>query len=75
MEDLVSAPWLRRLITVTLLVGLVLLGFRVMEPFIIPVVWAAILAFVTWPAYERVLRACRGPSSLRSSSPRPCLWP
>jgi predicted PurR-regulated permease PerM len=60
MEDLVSAPWLRRLITATLLAGLVLLGFRVMEPFIVPVVWAAILAFVTWPTYLRLLRACRG---------------
>ena len=59
MEDFVSAPWLRRLLTVTLLAGLVLLGFRVMAPFIVPVVWAAILAFVTWPAYERVRRACR----------------
>ncbi len=60
MEDFVSAPWLRRLITATLLAGLVLLGFRVMEPFIVPVVWAAILAFVTWPAYQRVLNALRG---------------
>ena len=60
MEDFVSAPWLRRLITATLLAGLVLLGVRVMEPFIVPVLWAAILAFVTWPAYLRVLRACRG---------------
>ena len=66
MEDLVSAPWLRRLITVTLLAGLVVLGFRVMEPFIIPVVWAAILAFVTWPVYERVLRACRGRAIIAS---------
>ena len=66
MEDFVSAPWQRRLITVTVLAGLVLLGFRVMEPFIIPVVWAAILAFVTWPAYERVLRACRGRSAVAS---------
>jgi predicted PurR-regulated permease PerM len=60
MEDFVSAPWLRRLITAALLAGLVLLGFRVMEPFIVPVVWAAILAFVTWPGYLRVLRACGG---------------
>jgi len=60
MEDFVSAPWLRRLITVSLLAGLVLLGFRVMEPFIVPVLWAAILSFVTWPAYLRVLRACGG---------------
>ena len=66
MEDLVSSPWLRRLITVTMLAVLVLLGFRVMEPFIIPVVWAAILAFVSWPAYERLLRACHGRSVLAS---------
>ena len=60
MEDFVSAPWLRRLITAALLAGLVLLGFRVLEPFIVPLVWAAILAFVSWPAYVRLLRACRG---------------
>ena len=66
MEDFVSAPWLRRLITATLLTGLVLLGFRVMEPFIVPVVWAAILAFVTWSAYLRVLRACGGRRVLAS---------
>jgi predicted PurR-regulated permease PerM len=66
MEDFVSAPWLRRLITATLLAGLVLLGFRVMEPFIVPVVWAAILAFVTWPAYLRVLKACRGRRAIAS---------
>ena len=66
MEDLVSAAWLRRLITVVLLTGLVLLGFRVMEPFIVPVVWAAILAFVSWPVYERLLRLLRGRSVVAS---------
>jgi len=60
MQDLVSAAWIRRLITVVLLAGLVLLGFRVMDPFIVPLVWAAILAFVSWPAYVRVLRWVRG---------------
>jgi predicted PurR-regulated permease PerM len=64
MEDFVSAPWLRRLITAVLLAGIVLLGFRVMEPFIVPVVWACILAFVTWPVYQWLLRACRGRSVL-----------
>jgi len=47
MEDLVSAPWLRRLIIAALLAACVLLGFRVMDPFIVPLVWAAILAFVS----------------------------
>ena len=60
MEDFVSAPWLRRLITAVLLGGIVLLGFRVLEPFIVPLVWAAILAFISWPAYQWLLRACRG---------------
>jgi predicted PurR-regulated permease PerM len=64
MEDFVSAPWLRRLITVVLLAGLVLLGFRVMDPFIVPLVWAGILAFVTWPAYEWLDRKCRGRRTL-----------
>ena len=59
IEDFVSAPWLRRLITVVVLAGLVLLGFRVMEPFIVPLVWAGILAFVSWPAYEGMLRLVR----------------
>ena len=60
IEDFVSAGWLRRLITVVVLGGLVLLGFRVLEPFIVPLVWAAILAFVSWPAYLWLLRALRG---------------
>jgi predicted PurR-regulated permease PerM len=66
MQDFLSAAWLRPLIIVVLLAGLVLLGFRVMEPFIVPVVWATILAFVTWPAYERLRVLCRGRSIVAS---------
>jgi predicted PurR-regulated permease PerM len=64
MEDFVSAPWLRRLITAVLLAGLVLLGFRVIDPFIVPILWAAILAYVSWPAYEWVLRKLGGRATL-----------
>jgi predicted PurR-regulated permease PerM len=64
MEDFVSAPWLRRLLTVALLGGLVLLGVRVIEPFIVPIVWAAILAYVSWPAYAWMLRRTGGRPSL-----------
>lgn len=60
MEDFVSAPWLRRLIIVVLLAGIVLLGFRVLEPFIVPLVWAGILAYISWPGYTWLLRACGG---------------
>jgi len=64
MEDLVSAPWLRRLITAVLLAGILLLGYRVLEPFIVPLVWAGILAFVSWPAYQRLRRLCGGRATL-----------
>jgi predicted PurR-regulated permease PerM len=60
MEDLESAPWLRRLIIVVVLAGLVLLGFNIMDPFIVPLLWAGILAFVSWPAYEWLLRVFHG---------------
>ena len=64
MEDFVSAPWLRRLITAVLLAGLVLLGFRIIEPFIVPLVWAGILGYVSWPAYEWLVRKLQGRSTL-----------
>src|SRR5438477_1082978 len=64
MEDLVSAPWLRRLIIAGLLAACVLLGFRVMDPFIVPLVWAAILAFVSWPAYRWLRDKCRGHTTI-----------
>ncbi len=63
-EDFLSAPWLRRLITVALLAGLVLLGFLVLDPFIVPIVWAAILAFVTWPGYVWLIGKCRGRATI-----------
>src|ERR1700722_18262296 len=64
MEDFVSAPWLRRLITVVLLAVLVILGWQVLDPFIVPIVWAAILGYVSWPAYQRLLRPFRGRAAI-----------
>ena len=66
LGDIVSAPWLRRLITVVLLAGLVLLGIRVLDPFVVPIVWAGILAFVTWPAYAWLRARWHGRSTLAS---------
>ncbi|HKD53632.1 MAG TPA: AI-2E family transporter [Steroidobacteraceae bacterium] len=58
-DNLVTAPWVRRLITVALLALFVLLGIRVLDPFIVPLLWAAILAYVTWPWYVRLDRRLR----------------
>ena len=60
MEDFVSAPWLRRLITAVLLAILVMLGFQVLDPFIVPIVWAAILGYVSWPGYQWLVKVFRG---------------
>jgi predicted PurR-regulated permease PerM len=64
IEDFVSAPWLRRLITAVMLAALVILGFQVLDPFIVPMVWAAILAYVSWPAYQWFVRILRGRTTL-----------
>ncbi|WP_295392950.1 AI-2E family transporter [uncultured Thiodictyon sp.] len=36
------------------LTALLLLSWRVLAPFVIPVAWAAILVYVTWPIYRRL---------------------
>jgi len=43
-----------RLILLTLLIGLLSLSYQILSFFISPVLWAAILAYVTWPMYRRL---------------------
>jgi predicted PurR-regulated permease PerM len=64
MENFASQPWLRRLLVATLLAGLIILSFQVLQPFIVPLIWAGIIAYVTWPVYQRVLRLFRGRKTL-----------
>jgi predicted PurR-regulated permease PerM len=42
------------------LVGLLFLSYRVLHLFLVPVAWAIILTYVTWPAYRR-MRHLLGP--------------
>ena len=44
----------RRILLGVFLAGLLLLGWQVLNPFIIPVAWAGILVYVTWPLYTRL---------------------
>lgn len=64
LEDLQSSPWLRRLIVVVLLGGLLALSYAVLKPFLVPVIWALILAYVTWPSYVPLRRLMREQSTL-----------
>lgn len=43
-----------RVILGLLLGGLLLLGYAVLNPFIVPVAWAVIIAYATWPLYRRL---------------------
>ncbi len=50
----------RRVILVALLGVFVLLAYAVLNRFLIPVAWAGILAYVTWPAHCRLIALLRG---------------
>jgi len=55
-----AASVARRVILALLLGGLFVLAYLVLSWFIVPVVWAAILAYVTWPVYVRLRQLLRG---------------
>ena len=46
----------RRIILTVFLGGLVFLSYAVLRVFLVPLAWAAILAFCTWPLYLRLQR-------------------
>jgi predicted PurR-regulated permease PerM len=48
---------LRRALVGVLLIGLVVLAFRIVQPFLAAIAWALILCYVTWPAYVRLRSA------------------
>nr|WP_243898233.1 AI-2E family transporter [Acinetobacter soli] len=47
---------MQRALLFGLLIILLLLGFHILKYFIVPVVWAAIIAYMTWPLYKRIQR-------------------
>jgi predicted PurR-regulated permease PerM len=66
LADLPGAPWFRRSIVAAVLVGILLLTYMVLQPFLVPTIWAAILAYVSWPLHIRVSRLIRRRQSLAS---------
>ena len=53
-----------RLVPILLLSGLLLLSYVVVRPFLVPLLWAAILAYATWPVYRRLLELLQGRANL-----------
>lgn len=54
----------RRLFVLAALGGLLLLVFVVLRPFLVPVTWAGILVYVTWPLYLRLRSRLGGKPNL-----------
>ncbi|MFH7766320.1 AI-2E family transporter [Acinetobacter sp. BSP-28] len=61
------APTLQKVLLFGLFFVLMYLSFHVLKYFIVPVVWAAIIAYVTWPLYQSVLRMCGQRPSLSAT--------
>ncbi|HEX7114239.1 MAG TPA: AI-2E family transporter [Steroidobacter sp.] len=66
LADLPTAPWFRRLLVAGLILGILVLTFGVMQPFLVPLIWGAILAYVSWPLHQRILRLVRGRAGIAS---------
>ena len=63
----VKAPFSRRIVPWLALVGLALLAFIVVSPFLAPFAWAGVLAYASWPVAERIRLWCKGRDTLAAS--------
>lgn len=62
-----ASPLARRLAPWLALTGLALLAFLVVTPFIVPLVWAGVLAYASWPLAEWLRVRCGGRDTLAAS--------
>jgi predicted PurR-regulated permease PerM len=49
------------------LTGLAVLAFLVLTPFLVPLVWAGVLAYASWPLAEWIRAHCGGRDTLAAS--------
>jgi predicted PurR-regulated permease PerM len=63
MQDLTS-PWLHRTVLGLLLLAILLLTYTVLQPFLVPLIWGGILAYVCLPLNRRIMRWCGGRAGL-----------
>ncbi len=61
------APTLQRALLFGLLLILLVLGFEIIKYFIVPVLWAAIIAYMTWPLYLWIYRRVGERATLSAS--------
>jgi len=68
MRDRFTDRLSNRLVLGILLGGLLVLTFGVVRPFVVPVAWAVILAYSTWPLLEWVRKLLRGRRTLAAAA-------
>lgn len=59
LTELPKSLWFRNVIVAAVMLGILLLTYTVLQPFLVPCIWAAILAYVSWPLHIRVCRVIR----------------
>ena len=67
MNDPFAHASTRRVLLSLLLGGLLVLAYTVLELFLVPVAWAAIMAYATWPLYRRLRHALGGRATLSAA--------
>ena len=60
MDEGRATPLTRRVVLGLSMGGLLLLSYIVLRLFLVPLAWAGILAYVTWPLYRRLRNLLRG---------------
>lgn len=59
-DNPMTTPAAHRLALATLVGGLMVASYLVLEPFLVSLTWAAILAYITWPLYRHLRKLLRG---------------
>lgn len=60
MTDPAAGRIPRRVILGLMLAGLLIVSYAILQHFFVPLAWAGVLVYVTWPAYTRLLQALKG---------------
>jgi len=68
MKDSVTERLSNRLVLGLLLGGLLVLTYAVVQPFVVPIAWAIILAYTTWPLLARLRRWFGGRRTLAAAA-------
>lgn len=60
IAELPTSPWFKRVLVAALILAVVVLTYSVLQPFVVPLIWGGILAYVSLPLHQRLLRAFKG---------------